>query len=421
MCFPVPELPIEWIELLPLEVDTSVLPFMAKPINKNRFLLFNEMDLPNDFFFRLLALCKAYTSNRPHETLAYGFELLSKQAIYEKDFKNRKYIFHIYGIVAVTLAELHINLDICLGFLEKAKNLAHVHCQKLDILFYQQQLFVHFDLYDLELTVFDKLFNFVPMNSDFYLDTYKKHFECMIFQVENYFCQALCFSGIDLCTDVINKHRFKCLLKQTRSILEQEKKFIYKCLSIEQKYEIEFELYGLILEVYILCLDNLEVGFFFNFQKRSECLALQLSGCYEKKLVYFFKHLTKPITYSFEQMTQDLNNIQKSTATKMHLKQGEKIGHLYFTYFLLFQILANDSDRAMQWLDKAMEIFKLNQSLRYQVGWHFKQKNTHFAVSSHLTTPQPTNILQLLKTNPKIAKFTKLGIVSVDEYNKRYF
>lgn len=419
--FPVPDLPLEWINHLPFEVDTAVLPCMAKQINKNLFVFSGEMNFHDNFFFRLLALCKAYTNGRTHETLAYGLELLSKQTIYEKDLKCRKYIFHIYGIVAVTLAELHINLDICLGFLQEAKNLAHVYCQKLDILFYEQQLFTHFDLYDLELKVFDKLFNLVPMHSDFYLDTYKKHFECMIFQVENYFCQALCFSGVDFRTDVINKSRFKCLIKQTRSILEQEKKFIYKCLSIEQKYERDFELYGLILEVYILCLDNLEVEFFFNFQQRSECLALQLGVCYEKKLFYFFKHLTKPITYSFEQMTQDVNNIQESMATKMHLKQGEKIGHLYFTYFLLFQILANDSEKAIQWLDKAMEIFKLNQSLRYQVGWHFKQKNTHFVVPSHSTTPQQVNILQLLHKNPKISKFTKLGIVSVDEYNKRYF
>ncbi len=413
--FPVPAIPPNWTQFLPTNVDTSVLPFLIQPLRLKRDPPFQQFTLNDEFFVRLLAMVNAYTRDRHHETLAYGFELVAHQTIYQNNVLNKYYVY-VYGMLAVTLSELHIEFDICSSFLVEAEHLAKICSQTLDIFYYKMRVAKNFYMFDLVHEMFFKIFDVVPMESNFYPYSLQIYFNALFVLVENNLCKALVYNH-----HFNEEHKKKCrsILLETRVILKRHRKFIYKCLSTDQKEEADFELYNLIIEMYMLCIDKLSTTINYFINDQLTCLALQLDRV--SRLYYFFKHLCSPFAFSVDMLMHKLETILVCQEKCCHIKFCEENGNLTFTYFLLFQIFTNKQDVALQLLEKAMECFKFNASPRYQMGLHFKQKNVNFTDDSHSFKTHPINIPRLLQTHGRIGKALKLGVISIEEYNKRHF
>jgi hypothetical protein len=413
---PIPVLPDAWLNLLPQEVDTNVLPHM-NDITYQKKPLVDDVCIEKQFFRRLLGMSESYVKFRNHETLAYGFELVSKQRMYS-NLRRSKYFLYIFAMLSIVLARIHVELDVCLGFLEKAKALAHVCSQKLDILFYQQQIFHYYDIYNKETLAFEKIFPAVPESSHFYIQTYQFHFESTIYRIQNYLCQALCLKPYDTQKEW---HAFSCLIGQMMSILTEEKKFVYKVLSTEHYNKEEFESSLIFLDMYIVCVNQVgERPTLYSLKEKIDCLALQLSN--EKHyLKYFFNHISNPDFYDVHYFIREMNISRKLYEQKSGMTNTEQWGDLCFTLFLMFQILAKQPSRAVDYLEDSMENYKLNNSPRLKMCWHFKNKDVQFLTHSHAVTPKPCNVEQLLRTNSKVARLTKLGILSLEQVDKTEF
>ena len=413
---PIPVLPDEWMNLLPPWVNTNVLPHM-QDITYPKKPIVDDVCIEKQFFRRLLGMSEAYVNFRNHETLAYGFELVSKQRMYS-NLRRSKYFLYIFAMLSIVMARIHVELDVCLGFLEKAKALAHVCSQKLDILFYQQQIFHYYSIYDRETTAFEKIFRAVPQSSKFYLQTFQFHFQSTMYRIQNYLCQALCLKPYDTQKE---QHAFSCLIRQMMSILTEERRFVYKVLATEYYNEQEFESSLIFLEMYIVCVNQVgERPTLYSLKEKIECFALQLSN--EKHyLKYFFNHISNPDFYDVHYFTREMNVSKMLYAEKSGMTNTEQWGDLCFTLFLMFQILAKQPSRATDWLENAIENFSLNNSPRLKVCWHFKNKDIQFLTRTHSLIPKPCNVKELLSTNSKVARLTKLGIVSLEQFDKTQF
>ena len=413
---PIPVLPDEWMNLLPTWVNTNVLPHM-QDITYPKKPMVNDVCIEKQFFRRLLGMSEAFVKFRNHETLAYGFELVSKQGMYS-NLRRSKYFLYIFAMLSIVLARVHVELDVCLGFLEKAKTWAHVCSQKLDILFYQQQIFHYYGIYDRETMAFEKLFRSVPQSSKFYLQTFQHHFKSTVYRIQNYLCQALCLKPYETQKE---RHAFSCFIRQMMSILTEERRFVYKVLATEYYNEKKFESSLIFIDMYIVCVNQVgERPTLYSLKEKIECLALQLSN--EKHyLKYFFNHISNPDFYDVHYFTREMNVSKMLYAQKCGMTNTEEWGNLCFTLFLMFQILAKQPSRATDWLENAIENFSLHNSPRLKLCWHFKNHDIQFVSRTHTLIPKPCNVKELLSTNSKIARLTKLGIVSLEQVDKTQF
>ena len=412
--FPVPEIPPNWIPFLPTDVDTSVLPVLQQPLRVRRSPVVLPLTLNDEFFVRLLAMANAYARDRHHEALAYGFNLVAHQEMYKNNVLS-KYYLYVYGMLAVTLSELHIEFDICSSFLAEAENLAKICSQTLDIFYYKMRVAKNFNMFEVVQKMFFNIFDTVPMTSNFYPYSLHIYFNALFIVVENDLCKALIYKHY---SNDEHKRIGRAILSKTGVLLKTNRKFIYKCLSTEQREEADFEIYNLKIEMYMLCIDKLSTGHDYYLNDQMTCLYLQLDRV--SRLYYFFKHYCSPFGFPVDMMMHQLESILVCNEKMSHMKFCQDNGNFTFTYFLLFQIFTNKHDVALQLLEKAMECFKFNSSPRYQLGWHFKQKNLNFIYEQHSLRTDPINIPRLLQTHGRIGKALKLGVISIEEYNKRH-
>ncbi len=408
--FSIPTFSPEITNLLPTKVDMNVLAHMNDFVYKK--LPFNESDdIDQQFFLRLLDMSQAFINFRHHELLAIGFELVLKFNYFANAFRQNFYVY-IYGMLAVVLARIDVNLEICWSFINKAHEFAHICSQKLDILLYQQEIFSYYNIYDKELIVFHKLFYSVPMESAFYKQTIYLHFDCTFLKVENYLCQAIYFrEGYS----VQEQNYFKSLIEKTLEILLKEQRFVYKCLSLIQIHEKMFQKFLLLLEIYIECVNV--VGYLFSLYSKFDFIRIYTVRLlpYQTHLKYFFRYLNDGQNYTLEDFNQEMDIYKRVYEKQSNLKNGERWGNICFTLFLMFSIFSNDLDTSLDWFDKAMENYKINKSRRYKICWNFKHKNFSFQDINSNTSicPIPVDVKHLLKTDKNISKLTRLGVLSL--------
>jgi hypothetical protein len=414
--FPVPKLIPKWNDILPQDVDTRAL-FYTENFFFSKKKLLVDNDEEQHFFTLIIRMSNSFVNFRNHEVLAYGFELLSLEPIHVKA-ETRNYYLYIYGMLAVVLARIHTELSICLGFLEKAKLMASICSQKLDILFYQQQIFYFYNVYNRETLAFEKIFKSVPMKSEFYKQTFVLHFESTIYKTENYLCQALCLKTFGTRDDL---PFLSSVIRQTLSILKEEKRFVYKCLATDQLHETEFEKNLIFLEIYIVCVERVgRCTVFYSLREKLRCFALQLTN-HSHFLKCFLNHITQPHFYNVHYFDREMDICHKILKGKSRMVETEQWGNVCFTLFLMFEILGKQNALAIDWLENAEKNYKINNSPRLPVCLHYKNKDIKFTTVSHETTPQTVDISKLLKENIKIATLIKLGIISIDYTQKTEF
>ena len=107
-----------------------------------------------------------------------------------------------------------------------------------------------------------------------------------------------------------------------------------------------------------------------------------------------------------------MNSLKQTYSVRWRMQNHERWGHVCFTLFLMFQVLVDKSNIALDWLDQAMEIYKINNSARHQTCVHFKNKTIDFVRDRNDTTSRPCEVPYLLKENKKVAELVKLGILS---------
>jgi hypothetical protein len=412
---PVPSLPDELVNLLPQDVDIDLLPTLAKSTISNLTELAKDDSLQNQFFNRLLGMSEAYWFKRDHELLAYGFELLSR-----KDFFNschlQKYFLNIYGMMAESLARLKIDYSWCMSFLNMAKKFVQVPSQSLDILHYQQKIYFYWSFYPKEFMAFSKLFQYVPAKSKFSIQSFKAHFYCFIIKVENYLFQALCIKKAKEQNEEDTKFQ-NSILNEIKTMIREKQTFVHQCLGKPQPERKEYELALLLLEVYSLCTEALQVGYLtYEAQKKIKCLSIQFT-LNEHFAVFFFQHMADPELYHMFYFNNQMDVFKTTLEKMMRFKQTEHWANTCFTLFLLFEIIAKNSSCALDWLHDGEIIYKKFNASRYPMCLNFKNKTKAFTNKRINFQRKQCDLKDILKSEPTVAAYTKLGIMSIINHN----
>jgi hypothetical protein len=405
---PIPTFPPEWIELLPDQVDTSVLPHMNDvTIEKPAFR--EKANIESQFFCRMLALSEAFMSMRHHETLAHGFELLARKDFFAEECFQR-YFLNVYGIIAVTLAQLNVEYAWCVAFLDKAKELALVLSQTLDILYYQQQMYFHLNHYINEVHAFNRLFKSVPVKSKFHILSFRTHLKCFVHKIENLLCKILCYKHMQNQTEK-DRNIMLRLIRDGEFICQKEKRFIHSCLAIPQTYENVFEFAQTLVQVYTLCLQVVQQTNHVIPHEKLNMLAYELKKMNDFR-GDFFRHMGQH-SYNIAQYHREIEKSKKHMETSERMIENQHWGDICFTLFILFSIIDRNSNRAADWLQDSFKIFKKCNSERARLCQQFINKTAVFEHKNFDYKKQTCDVQQLLRENKKVALYIKLGVLSI--------
>lgn len=189
--YPAPTLPPSVLSLVPLIADyTFENNFFQERIISGAQPEFYETfkkdpeQLSEQFFFRLCAMVHSLKQFAYQETLVYASQLLETSIFYQSKYV-REFHFHVWGMLAVTLAALNCQQILIFSCLDKMNKLVRIESQKWDALHYCQQVFAQLGWQTEETRVFRLFFAAVPRSSIFFKQSFKIHFDLMIKTIEN--------------------------------------------------------------------------------------------------------------------------------------------------------------------------------------------------------------------------------------------
>ncbi len=174
-----------------------------------------------------------------------------------------------------------------------------------------------------------------------------------------------------------------------------------------------FEFSLALIEVYFLCFLALKKTETVTISKaKSQVLAYQLRIKYDFRST-FFRHLSDPHSFDMPYVVAEMNRSKDEIQNVEHMYNSEHWGDMCFTMFLLFEILAKPLNRSSEWLNDAFNIYKNSGAERAKLCQQFLNKGVIFDPKVVYVVKKQFNIEKLLSEEKKVAKFTKLGILSV--------
>jgi hypothetical protein len=410
--FPIPVLPKDWI--LPEYVDTDKLHL---PMIDTVHETFAEPDCVRTcFFMRLVGMTEAFSKYRQHETLAYGFELISRN-----DFFNYpniyKYYLYIYAMLAVTLAQINVQHMWPMTFMNKAKQFLVHHSQQLDIWHYEQIMYGEFNATKNANQAFEKLFSILPSNSLFYIAcfcTRQKYFE---FRLETILFKILCYQHATEQTQECRDLKMK-FIRLAEYYVDCQKEFIHHCLSIKQNMEKNIKVGLAICDMYQVCIDILKKGYKPVSSDKLMYIAFQLGETQNFRNLFFYYH-AQPHMYPVTGFVARMNKLQDKVKELTHFINHEEYATCCFSYFLMFHIIANDPRQALPYFEECHTIFKKCNSKYAELCNQFAKKTANFSEKEITIQDIQCDVKLLLSKEPKVAEYCKLGIISLQQADNR--
>lgn len=407
--YPVPNIPPKYACYLPITInkedyfpDVEELPPVVI-----------ELPLtPQDTFFCLLTgMAEAFRFNRHPETLAYALQLIN---IPEQSYSSRYYL-HIYGMLAATLAKLHVDLSWSTACIEKTGQYLDLFSQQITALHYHQQFYAASNQYLEQEILFYHLLDLVPLSSSFYNQIVQIHLCCFFKELEISFMQILCMINDNI--NRIENHPKKITLQQRiKKHIVKQKKLLHLLLSQNNRNEDEiifffdlFHLYELLFDK--LCQPNLE-----TLDQRIEMLAIRFENHFHHA-DYFLRYESKTRVFDYQDYQSYMEDERQKIQLHMHLRQPELWADIAFSHFLFMLIISENHVAARYMLEEAKEIYiKLNNP-KHILCSLFLNKQSKFVRPSFDIDVIDFSVELLLSSNPKIAELVQLGVLSVQIFN----
>ena len=363
------------------------------------------------FFCLLTGMSEAYRFNRHPETLAYALQLIN---IPEQSYSSRYYL-HIYGMLAATLAKLHVDLSWSTACLEKTGNYLDLFSQQITALHYHQQFYAASNQYLEQEILFYHLLDLVPWSSSFYNQVVQIHMCCFFKELEISFMQILCMIN-DNINRVENYSKKLTIQKRIKKHIIKQKKLLHLLLSQNNPNKDEivfffdlFHLYELMFEK--LCQPNLE-----SLDRRIEMLAIQFDNHFHHA-DYFLRYESKSNVFDYQDYQSYMDDERAKIQLHMHLRQPELWGDIAFSHFLFMLIISENHTAARYMLEEAKEIYIKVNNPKHILCSLFLNKQSKFIRPSFDIHVIDFSVELLLSSYPKIAELVQLGVLSVDTFN----
>ena len=403
--YPCPDIPASLAHLVNPQANCDFnLPVMTPP--KNGIKVSDYSGLAEQFFVRLVGMAQAYRYFRQHEVLAYALDFLYQTKYLESAYLS-SYYFYIYGILAVTLAQLHVDYAWVKACLKKMDSYVRCLSHRLDVTFFVQQVAFFCSRFDVEKQQYQKLVKCIPMSCEFYIQTVSAHFHASCKQMENLMMDILIMQRDD------NVNEDEIEMKQTvlKKCLGQTKRFIYRELSKKHNYREQLEKFLDILSCYAFIVETIndeegpDITYLLQLKMKQHSFHLR----------YFFERCTNDITLFSYNAT--LSTTKMAMEKEAHRQDVEKWANLCFTHGLFFVILTAYVDLGEERLKEAMRVYKKTKNDRAESCFKFlnygRQSKPTLLNLSHVEFDVP----KLLSSVPHLAGLAHLGQQSILKYN----
>ena len=408
--FPIPVLPNTWMQLLPQTINLNMLPQLNTQTEQKE-PLYERNCLRRKFFLRLLAMAESFAYFRPHQVLAYGFELISNNEFYNHP-SIQKYFLYIYAMISIMLASLNVEYEWCYVFMEKAAQFMKNHSQIVDILHYQQIMYRYLNFFPEQEANCLKILKGVPINSQFYILAYNAHQKSFAYTMETKLAKVLCYKHAAVQTQPDRDFMYR-LMNDVERIITKEKQLIHNCLTVKQNYEQNFE-FGLVLcDIYTLCLQKIKIGSTYTIPaEKLSYIAFQLARFQDYRSI-FFRCMGNPDFYDVFYFEREMNRIKTNVEKQRCLVNDERWANVCFGLFILYQTIGNESRRALDWLEDSCKILMKCNSDRAHLCQEFQKKTSTFPRKVYNKDKKVCDIAQLLTEVKKVGEYTKLGLLSI--------
>ena len=410
--YSVPVLPASIMELLP-KMDSNVLPPLNLRVTHLDKFEENMACIQIQFFRRLTGMTEAFGQFRPHETLAFGFELLTRRDFYNHPYLHRFYL-HVYAMTAVTLSFLNVELEWSIAFMEMAKKFMNNYSELLDILLYNQMVSGYARVYKPEENAFTSIVHNVPENSQFFIMSFQTHLKNFIYKTESDLGLILCYKRATDQTEQKRDYMFR-VMRDVESKIKKMKTLVDGFFH-HSRYHQTISYFTMIMcDMYQVCLEKVKNGPSHNVDLRKITYYFHQDSDFRK---IFFNHHTDPNYYDIFYYNDALNKLKKDHQEYERIHDSERYGDMMFSFFILFELVANEPRRALECLEDCKTIYKQCNSLRFQVCQQFENKTVYFTKRVWCSDEKKCNVVELLKEEPRVAKLTRLGLMSIEEAEK---
>ena len=407
--FPVPHIPMALEAFIPQNVKIEdYLPDIMFQENIN---IERPLTEENTFFCLLTAMSEAYRYGRHSETLAYAFELLD---IPEKEF-SRRYYLHVYGMLAVTLAKLHVNLSWSSSCLEKTGQYLDIFSQQVTALFYHQQFYAATGQYLMQEELFYKLLDLVPLASSLHNQIVQCHFCCFFNELEISMLQVLCMNN-DVENQTENKDKKFILQQRIRKHLEKQKRLLHFLLSERNPNSDDIEFLLDLFHLYYLTFDKLKTPNLETFDDRIEILSTKFNYHYHHA-DHFLLYQSDGQFFNYHDYLDKMDDERVKSNLHFHTKNSEYWGHICFTHFLFMAILAENQTAAEFWLQEARDIYKKLNNPKHHLCTLYLEKKSSFKKPSFDVETFQFTVPGLLTASPFLCPLVRLGITLVEKFN----
>ncbi len=366
--------------------------------------------MAEDFFARLAGMAQADRFGRPHEVLAYGIEFLCETK-YLKSTYLASYYFYIYGMLALALAQFHVDYAWVKACLKKMDSFVRFYSHRLDVTLYIQQIAFAYQQYMYESQLQKNLFRCVPLSSEFYIQSAQIHFHTCIKHLENGIMKIM-----TLKRDRIIKKRqekIETVYAHLKKVYAKTERFLYAQLSKKTAYKQNFEEYLNLL----FCFDYL-LHSSMDITSNLKCEAILAINMENQN-----HHLRHFFNFSSESSYREIMTKSKKKFEKRdHIVDCEKWGNLCFTQALFFlNCLSNfsydDTLLGEEQLTEAMRVYKKTKNPRHAVCAQYFNRTSHEETSHLNTSVVEFDLTKLLSSVPHLAGYAYLGFESIALFN----
>jgi hypothetical protein len=432
---PFPELNFKIAQLIPEEENTT----------KYSMLVNRKLAIPNDpsvpsnvndlFFSKLLAMSYLEQCEADHEVIAYAVDLLSSD-LYQKQRSTTKCMFHVWGLVAVSLSKLQFSSSIVEACLSCVEDAVEFTSEKLDAIFYRQQVAAHSNDEELEYSLFRELSENLPYCSLVPQVSLNVHAQFVLNTLENSLLECVTIDRI-LDQDDFENPRFLELKREKETQILKGKrdiaclrKLLHKNLG---RYYIRCTdyTYSMLetLDLFRIAFERLEGGHESHENQRLNAVKFRIGKAYNS-LQYMVKWICDEQNFDF-----DISDYR----TAMQIEQQEKEsqahcvcpvswGNVLFSHFILLQVFRPENGEEEFRMEQALAIYENFNHPRAEMIRQLKNArvNGPFRTFKDVKNAQRQetvrqffswNVFQLLRVDPDIRHLVRAGLNSVNHHD----
>ncbi len=419
---PNPTLPSSVLAVVPAAADYSYGNFYFREriqtsaqIQRYPQLKKEPKKLYEQFFFRLAHSLENFAHQ---EVLVYASQLFESNIFYQSQFL-REFHFHVWGMLAVTLAQMNLKHVLIFSCLSEMDKRVQIQSQKWDALMYHQKVAAILGWQLRENEVFQIFFYNVPRTSHFFRQSLKIHFNSMLQQIETLTMQLyILFKQNETAMFNLRIFSLRKAINNLRKILHVV--FSKKSFTEENNHSI-FQYFALI-DLAALIIDKIRGTCSTDKQEDtlSKC-AISLKNS-EHHIEYFLHHYHNNTPYS--RVMDDLADFYDWIKVRSHSENPTIWSNALFSYVLPIKLFDQFHNEAYQMAQDAMEIYQKTNHYRTALlkDYIYSTSNIMGANAQLRTFKFPTftcqtvdnfDFLTLLQMEPLLKHMIQFGVKSV--------